>query len=241
MEKSAATISHEMLAGLVPLVRGFVESFEEEMREAGLLSYQDSSMSSWRRSSFGRTLPFASRIRESIRHFLVDEFQDTDPLQVELIFLLAGEGDASDWREVLLEDAGLFLVGRSQAIRLPLPPGGHRHLSRSEVRGSRRSRMGRLLHITENFRSTPGVVDFVNEAFSRVIRAETGVQPEYVPLEAHRESAGLAVFLIKTARRRRMSPRTAAEVKEEDRRKERGRLPRRRDPRAGGEESRGSR
>ena len=51
------------------------------------------------------------RIRESIKHFLIDEFQDTDPLQVELIFLLAREGDAGDWREARIENANLFLVG----------------------------------------------------------------------------------------------------------------------------------
>ena len=194
MEKSAATISHEMLAGLVPLVRGFVKSFEEEMREAGLLSYQD--MLFQAAKLVRKDLTVRRRIRESIRHFLVDEFQDTDPLQVELIFLLAGEGDAADWREVLLEDAGLFLVGdpKQSVYRFRRADIAIYHEVSERIEALPN---GRLLHITENFRSTPGVVDFVNEAFSRVIRPETGVQPEYVPLEAHRESAGLAVFLIK--------------------------------------------
>ena len=215
MEKSAATISHEMLAGLVPLVRGFVESFEEEMREAGLLSYQD--MLFLAAQLVRENASVRSRIRESIRHFLVDEFQDTDPLQVELIFLLAGEGDASDWREVLLEDAGLFLVGdpKQSVYRFRRADIAIYHEVSERIEALPN---GRLLHITENFRSTPGVVDFVNEAFSRVIRAETGVQPEYVPLEAHRESAGLAVFLIKK-QEDGDEPEDGGKVKEEDRRK----------------------
>ena len=98
-----------MLAGLVSIVRGFVESFEREMREAGVLSYQDILFLA---AKLVRENPGARRrIRESIKHFLIDEFQDTDPLQVELIFLLAGETDARDWREARMDNARLFLVG----------------------------------------------------------------------------------------------------------------------------------
>ncbi len=194
MEESAATVSHEMLAGLVLIVWGFVDSFEREMREAGLLSYQD--MLFLAAKLVREDASVRGRIRESIRHFLVDEFQDTDPLQVELIFLLAGEGDAADWREVMLEDAGLFLVGdpKQSIYRFRRADIAIYHEVREMIEALPN---GRLLHITENFRSTPGVVDFVNEAFSRVIRPEAMVQPEYVPLEAHRESADTAVFLIR--------------------------------------------
>ena len=215
VEKGASMLAHDALAGLVPLVRGFVESFEEEMREAGLLSYQD--MLFQAAKLVRKDLTVRRRIRESIRHFLVDEFQDTDPLQVELIFLLAGEGDAAGWREVRMEDAKLFLVGdpKQSVYRFRRADIAiyHEVSERIETLPN-----GRLLHITENFRSTPGVVDFVNEAFSRVIRPETGVQPEYVPLEAHRESAGLAVFLIKK-REDGDEPEDGGKVKEEDRRK----------------------
>ena len=215
MEKSAATIAHEMLAGLVPLVRGFVECFEREMREEGLLSYQDMLFQAARLVREDASV--RSRIRESIRHFLVDEFQDTDPLQVELIFLLAGEGDAADWREALLEDAKLFLVGdpKQSIYRFRRADIAIYHEVREKIEALPN---GRALHITENFRSTPGVVDFVNEAFSRVIRPETGVQPEYVPLEAHRESAGPAVFLIKK-QKDGDEPGDGGKVKEEERRK----------------------
>ncbi len=215
VEKGASMLAHDALAGLVPLVRDFVESFEEEMREAGLLSYQD--MLFLAAQLVRENASVRGRIRESIRHFLVDEFQDTDPLQVELIFLLAGEGDASDWREVLLEAAGLFLVGdpKQSVYRFRRADIAIYHEVSERIEALPD---GRVLHITENFRSTPGVVDFVNEAFSRVIRPETGVQPEYVPLEAHRESAGLAVFLIKK-QQDGDEPEDGGKVKEEDRRK----------------------
>ena len=218
MEKSAATISHEMLAGLVPLIRGFVESFEEEMREAGLLSYQD--MLFLATKLVRENASVRSRIRENIRHFLVDEFQDTDPLQVELIFLLAGEGDAADWRETRMEDAGLFLVGdpKQSIYRFR---GADIAVYRKVKEKIRSLRNGRLLDIQENFRSTPGVVGFVNEAFSRVIVYDPenpDVQPEYVELMAHRESADPAVFLIKK-QQDGDEPEDGGKVKEEERRK----------------------
>ena len=218
LQESVALIAHDILADLVPLVRDFAESFEGEMREAGLLSYQD--MLFLAAKLVRENASVRGRIRESIRHFLVDEFQDTDLLQVELIFLLAGEGDAADWREVRLEGARLFLVGdpKQSIYRFRRADIAIYHEVREKIEALRN---GRLLHITENFRSTPGVIDFVNEAFSRVIAHDPenpDVQPEYVELVAHREAAGPAVFLIKE-NREGDDPAEGGRVKEEDRRK----------------------
>ena len=206
LEESAALIGAGLLGGVVSLVGSFVESFEREAREAGLLSYQDILFLAAR---LVRERPAArERIRRSVRHFLVDEFQDTDPLQVELVFLLAGEVEdgAGDWREARMERANLFLVGDpKQSIYrfrradiamydeakkmiggLPKPPG----------------LASRILHIRRNFRSVPGVIDFVNRAFGKIIvpdEEDSGVQPEYVCLKASRESSGPCVFLIEDA------------------------------------------
>ena len=215
LQESAALITHEILAGLVPLVVEFAESFEAEMREAGLLSYQDMLFLAARLVRENATA--RRRIRENIRHFLVDEFQDTDPLQVELIFLLAGEGDAVDWREVLLDDARLFLVGdpKQSIYRFRRADIAIYHEVREKIEALPN---GRLLHITENFRSTPGVVDFVNKAFSQVIRPEAEVQPEYVELVAHRQAEEPAVFLIRK-NEEKDEPADGGKVREEDRRK----------------------
>ena len=46
-------------------------------------------------------------------YLLVDEFQDTDPLQAEIVFFLAERADsfAAAWDEVVLEYGKLFIVG----------------------------------------------------------------------------------------------------------------------------------
>ena len=90
--------------------------------------------------------------RERLSHLFVDEFQDTDPLQAEIVVLLAGAPDADrvspvDWRDVQPRPGSLFIVGDPEAVHLPLPPRRHRHLSRrlrlarsSAARSRRRSR-----------------------------------------------------------------------------------------------------
>ncbi len=104
-----------------------------------------------------------------LRLLLVDEFQDTDPLQVDLIKKICGAG---------FDEGKLFFVGDfKQSIyrfRGAVPPEFLK--LRSEVPNTGQ------LQLTENFRSQPGVLHFVNalchDAFDN-----------YEPLVAHREAA----------------------------------------------------
>ncbi|MEO8678620.1 MAG: UvrD-helicase domain-containing protein [Vicinamibacterales bacterium] len=52
---------------------------------------------------------------EKYRWVFVDEFQDTDPVQAEIMFLLSSEGKpesgSADWRTVALRPGALFVVG----------------------------------------------------------------------------------------------------------------------------------
>jgi CRISPR-associated exonuclease Cas4 len=49
---------------------------------------------------------------ERFSRILVDEFQDTDPVQAEILFLLAGtDGSTAGWQERPLRQGQLFLVG----------------------------------------------------------------------------------------------------------------------------------
>src|SRR5262249_26772316 len=51
-------------------------------------------------------------LQQRFSHFFVDEFQDTDPLQVEILLLLAADDSSqTDWRAVRPVPGKLFLVG----------------------------------------------------------------------------------------------------------------------------------
>ena len=53
-----------------------------------------------------------AELQQRLTHFFVDEFQDTDPLQVEILLLLARMiRDVTDWQAARALSGKLFLVG----------------------------------------------------------------------------------------------------------------------------------
>ena len=119
-------------------------------------------------------------------HFFIDEFQDTDPLQVEILLLLAADDPAAtDWRDARPVPGKLFLVGD--------PKQSIYRFRRAEIAlyeevKARLLRAGaELLHLTTSFRARPSIQSFVNAAFSRVMTASPDRgQAAYVALEKSR-------------------------------------------------------
>ncbi len=125
--------------------------------------------------------------QERLTHFFVDEFQDTDPLQAELLVLLsADDPEETDWRRVTPVPGKLFLVGDpKQAIY---------RFRRADVtlyeqvKRQLAARGALLLELRASFRARPSLQAVVNAAFSPVMRADpVGSQADYVPLEPVRE------------------------------------------------------
>ncbi len=124
---------------------------------------------------------------------LLDEFQDTDPLQAEIAFFLAEDPEAdpaADWTAVRVGRGRLFLVGD--------PKQSIYRFRRADIEVYEQARAtlersgGAVLSISVNFRSSPAILRWVNERFATLIqRPEDGAryQPDYVPIEAPAESA----------------------------------------------------
>ncbi len=126
---------------------------------------------------------------------LVDEFQDTDPIQAEILFYLTGRDTAErDWRAAVPLDGSLFVVGDpKQSIyrfrRADILTYG---LVRDRI-----ERCGRVLRLSTNFRSTGRLCAWVNGAFHGPFpELATSEQAAYVPLEPHREEGEAAVFRL---------------------------------------------
>jgi ATP-dependent exoDNAse (exonuclease V) beta subunit len=109
------------------------------------------------------------RYRKRFRYILVDEFQDTDPLQMRLVSLLHGErgGGGTAYAN------SLFIVGDAQQAIY-----GFRNadptIFREQARRFREEAAGRHVTLAGNFRSRPEIIRFVNEAFARIwSRGET--------------------------------------------------------------------
>ena len=128
---------------------------------------------------------------------LVDEFQDTDPLQAEIVFFLcerrAATQPAARWDEVVLAPGKLFVVGD--------PKQSIYRFRRADI--SLYTRVGKLIagqpggsgqsaSLLRNFRTTPEVVGWVNDTFADVFESdyEPGRQPHYQGVEPDRRSIG---------------------------------------------------
>jgi ATP-dependent exoDNAse (exonuclease V) beta subunit len=114
------------------------------------------------------------------RHIFVDEFQDTDPIQAEILFLIAADDRPGKWQEGKLRPGALFMVGDpKQAIyRFRGADIGSYGQAREAIK---RSWPDNIIQITANFRSRPDILTHVNKCFAAPLNA-TG-QPGYVPLE----------------------------------------------------------
>ena len=116
-------------------------------------------------------------------HFFVDEFQDTDPLQAEILLLLsASDPKEIDARNVRPVPGKLFLVGD--------PKQSIYRFRRADVviyEGVKKillEKGAQLFHLTTSFRSPPSLQSFVNAAFAPVMGASPDEsQAAYVPLD----------------------------------------------------------
>ena len=128
---------------------------------------------------------------------LVDEFQDTDPIQAEILFYLTGEETGEkDWRRLTPRPGQLFVVGD--------PKQSIYRFRRADIEtyGAVRSRIeksGRVLNLSANFRSTGRLCGWINTAFSRQFPpAATPQQAAWVPLATQRAEGLPGVFRLES-------------------------------------------
>ncbi len=133
-------------------------------------------------------------LHQQYRRLLLDEFQDTDPIQIELAVRIAAgrAGDAADWADVPVPPGGLFLVGD--------PKQSIYRFRRADIATYLRAqrRIGDQVILAANFRTTEPVLAWINHVFGQLIRAEDASQPAYMPLHACRPGppAGPAVVVL---------------------------------------------
>lgn len=123
---------------------------------------------------------------EQYQHIFVDEFQDTDRIQAEIIFLIAAKKRPKRWQEAELRPGALFLVGDpKQAIyRFRGADIDAYNEARATIASQARDS---VVEITANFRSQQAIIDHVNKCFESVLRASG--QPGYVRLSPTLENA----------------------------------------------------
>lgn len=134
-----------------------------------------------------RSSSVRAHFQKRFTHLFVDEFQDTDPLQAEILVLLsARDPETNDWRKVQPAPGKLFIVGDpKQAIyrfrRADVA-------TYEEVKQLLLNHGGELLELTSSFRSLPSIQAMINRTFKPCMDGDSKkLQATYVPLSPFRE------------------------------------------------------
>ena len=184
-------VASRVLADLIAQVQPVLHRFRDYKRSTALLDFDD--------------LIFAARdllrdhddVRRSLAarfsKVLVDEFQDTDPLQTEIFWRLCGEPPAesatADWAAFTIRPGALFLVGDpKQAIY---------RFRGADVSAYVRARDAfiaqdgdSVLPISTNFRSCAPILTYVNERFEALLSSDG--QPGFTALDPFHADRGEA-------------------------------------------------
>ena len=198
-ERRRTAVQEAVLQVLATRLAEFTIAGAEARRRAGELEFHDLLVLSRAVVRDPERGPDVRRqLARRYQRLLLDEFQDTDPIQVELAVLIASDDpDAAGhpWSEVKTEPGRLFFVGD--------PKQSIYRFRRADIAVFLEARDGLVRDsetLTTNFRAGAPIVHWVNHTFSSLIREAEGSQPEYVALDTFRPApvVGPSILLIGT-------------------------------------------
>ena len=174
---------------VVAFVRPAVEHFATLRREEGRLTFHD--LLACTRDLLRDHPRLRTALQERHPRLLVDEFQDTDPLQAELLFYLTSQDPTeTPWTACEPEPGSLFIVGDDKQSIYRF------RRADMEVFAS----VGRLIDasggeavtLTKNFRSWDVICDWCDAAFSDLFNDPglEDLQAPYTPFDPQRTTAG---------------------------------------------------
>ncbi len=181
LQTAQVALRSDALVGILPLVESFVLDYSEQRRRAGTAEFDD--LLIWTRDLLRDQPAIRQYFQQRFNCVLVDEFQDTDPLQVEIVmYLTSGDIDENDWRKLQPLPGKLFVVGdpKQSIYRFRRADITIYEWVKTKVLADG------LLTIKQNFRSVPDVIGWINDLFAELIQATDGIQPQYTELVSAR-------------------------------------------------------
>ena len=179
--RGLARVNDEIAGLMRRLLLPFAAAFRERLVSDGHLSFDGLLVRA--RNLVRDNRRVRAELKRRYRSILIDEFQDTDPIQYEILLYLSEAPDqsASDWRQVKLEPGKIFVVGDpKQSIYAFRRADIEAYLA--VVEKMIKAQNGVESRLTTNFRSNSEILDVVNGAFEKIICAQEGAQPEYIAI-----------------------------------------------------------
>ena len=178
---------------LPPLLRHlrqeFAIDYPARRKADGVATFED--LLVWSRDVLRDDGEARAYFQQKYSHILIDEFQDTDPLQAEMAFYLAAQPNADvsgqNWHTIHLHPGKLFIVGdaKQSIYRFRRADIGVTQLVKD-------SGQMKPITLSENRRSQKPVLDWVNAAFCQLMIQDSNdgptVQAEYIPLQPNYET-----------------------------------------------------
>ena len=184
----------------IDVARHAAAAFAGQRKDRGQINFQDLLVLS---AALLRDDPEARRdLGRRYPRLLVDEFQDTDPLQAEILLLLASDPETGDdWRTVVPRPGALFVVGdpKQSIYRFR-----RADIALYQLVKERFEDFGDVLVLEANFRSLGGIEALVKGVFDREDRFgkdDSDRQASFAPLLTQREGTGvLATYSVSGSR-----------------------------------------
>jgi ATP-dependent helicase/nuclease subunit A len=175
-------------------LRPLVDEYEARKAKAGSLDFLDLLL---RARDLIRDQPrVRHELQERFTHLLVDEFQDTDPVQAELLFLLAADDPGETIGKRSRPIAGkLFVVGdpKQSIYRFRRADIALYESAKEQLLAAGAS----LVHLTVSFRAVPDLQLAINAAFApQMIAGPLKSQAAYVALDRARDGSQSRPALI---------------------------------------------
>ena len=156
----------------IPFLLNVRDACQLERLRSGLVNFNDLLRLSCK---LVRNPVVRSEIQQRWRRVFVDEFQDTDPMQAELFFLMSSsQADELDWTRCELRAGSLFLVGD--------PKQSIYRFRRADIETYNTARRriietnGGVLSLETSFRSTPALCDWINSGFQALLPEQPTAQ-----------------------------------------------------------------
>ncbi len=169
----------EVTLEVMNLLRRVDRALERELAAQAVLSFDHLLLLA--RRLLREHPPVLARLRRRWRVIMVDEFQDVNPVQGQMVRLLAGLEDPAEYRPPQDEDPPrLLVVGDPKQSIYAFRGAEVAEFTRTMQNFSG----GEVVSLPENFRSAPELVEFFNQVFPDIFAQ--GEKREYAP-EAYLE------------------------------------------------------